>query len=140
MTFCCYCCRWANWDFHLAFDVRAGTVISLASVGSSNDGPRRSVLYRGFVSELFVPYMDPSEEWYFRTALDAGEFGFGLSAMPLQPLTDCPADATFLDGYFAGQDGQPARIPNVFCVFESYAGNPSWRHTEIGIPGEVVSE
>ncbi|MQL96424.1 hypothetical protein Taro_029101 [Colocasia esculenta] len=131
--------RWANWEFHLAFDVRAGAVISLASVYDADQRRKRPVLHRGFVSELFVPYMDPTEEWYYKTFFDAGEFGFGLCALPLEPGGDCPPGATFLDGYYAAQDGKPVRIENVFCVFERRNGDVSWRHTEIGIPGKFVS-
>ncbi|KAG0490435.1 hypothetical protein HPP92_007298 [Vanilla planifolia] len=131
--------RWANWAFHLAFDVRAGAVISVASVGEQANGSGyKSVLYRGFVSELFVPYMDPSEEWYYRTYMDAGEFGFGLLAYPLEPMVDCPPNAEFVDGYYSAQDGSPVRITKVFCIFERYAGDPSWRHTEDLLPGETA--
>ncbi|KAH7859015.1 hypothetical protein Vadar_030439 [Vaccinium darrowii] len=43
-----------------------------------------------------------------------------------------------MDGYYASQDGKPTKISNVFCIFEKHAGNIMWRHTETGIPGEVV--
>eukprot|EP00262_Sarcandra_glabra_P010483 TRINITY_DN25764_c0_g1_i1.p1 TRINITY_DN25764_c0_g1~~TRINITY_DN25764_c0_g1_i1.p1 ORF type:complete len:690 (-),score=33.17 TRINITY_DN25764_c0_g1_i1:196-2208(-) len=133
--------RWANWIFHLGYDMRAGPIISLASVYDSDKREFRRVLYKGYVSELFVPYMDPTEEWYYKTFFDAGEFGLGLCASWLEPLTDCPANAEFMDAYYAGQDGKPAKIVNAFCVFERYAGDVSWRHTETGIPGkEVITE
>ncbi|KAH7858922.1 hypothetical protein Vadar_029429 [Vaccinium darrowii] len=132
--------RWADWAFHLGFDVRAGPIISLASIYDLEQQKFRQVMYRGHISELFVPYMDPTEEWYYKTYFDAGEFGFGQSAVSLEPFADCPAHAVFMDGYFAGQDGKPIKISNVFCIFEKYAGNVMWRHTEIGIPGKVIRE
>ncbi|VVA20884.1 PREDICTED: primary amine oxidase [Prunus dulcis] len=132
--------RWANWVFHLGFDVRTGTIISLASIYDLAKHKYRRVLYRGFVSELFVPYMNPTEDWYFKTFFDCGEFGFGQSAVSLEPLTDCPANAKFMDAYYAGQDGTPVKISNAFCIFERHAGNILWRHTEVTIPNKVITE
>ncbi|XP_021665708.2 primary amine oxidase [Hevea brasiliensis] len=132
--------RWANWDFHLSFDARAGPVISLASIFDVEKHKFRQVLYKGFVSELFVPYMDLTEEWYYRTFFDAGEYGYGLSAVPLEPLRDCPENAYFMDAYFASQNGMPVQMPNIFCIFERFSGDIMWRHTETLIPGNVVRE
>ncbi|KAM3707328.1 hypothetical protein ACB098_02G018400 [Castanea mollissima] len=104
---------WASWKFHLGFDVRAGPIISLASIYDLEKQKYRRVLYRGFISEMFVPYMDPSEEWYYKSYFDSGEYGFGLSAVEKS---------------------------NAFCIFENHAGNIMWRHTESGIPGKVFTE
>ncbi|KAL3727301.1 hypothetical protein ACJRO7_032095 [Eucalyptus globulus] len=131
---------WANWKFHLGFDVRVGPIISLASIYDLEKDKYRQVLYRAYVSEVFVPYMDPTEEWYYKTYFDSGEFGFGLSAVSLQPRVDCPDNAVFMDGFYAGQDGTPVKITNVTCVFEKYAGNIMWRHTEVGIPDVTIRE
>nr|KYP69818.1 Primary amine oxidase [Cajanus cajan] len=130
---------WANWKFHVGYDVRAGVIISTASIYDPEVHKSRSVLYRGYISELFVPYQDPTEEWYYKTYFDAGEFGFGQSMVSLEPLHDCPPQAQFLDMYFAGRDGTPQHLENAICVFEQYGGI-SWRHTETGIPNEEIRE
>ncbi|GAV88591.1 Cu_amine_oxid domain-containing protein, partial [Cephalotus follicularis] len=132
--------RWANWVFHLKADARAGLVISRAMVRDSETGELRSVMYRGFPSELFVPYMDPDEAWYFKSYLDAGEFGLGLTAMSLVPLNDCPRHAYYMDGIFVASDGKPFVQQKIICVFEKYAGDISWRHSEISPFGSAARE
>lgn len=124
----------------MSFDVRAGLVISLASIFDMDMNKYRQVLYKGHVSEMFVPYMDPSADWYFITYLDCGEFGCGQSAVSLEPYNDCPAGAAFMDGIFAGQYGTPTKISNFMCIFEKHAGDIMWRHTEVEVPGlEVIN-
>ncbi|QCD79902.1 primary-amine oxidase [Vigna unguiculata] len=92
---------WANWKFHIGFDPRAGLVISLASIYDLEKHKSRRVLYKGYISELFVPYQDPTDDFFYKTFFDAGEFGFGLSTVSLVPNRDCPSNAQFL----AAKDG-----------------------------------
>lgn len=133
--------KWANWEFHLKPDARAGVIISQAKFRDPDTGELRSVLYKGFTSELFVPYMDPTDAWYFKTYMDAGEYGLGLQSMPLDPLNDCPRNAYYMDGIFTAADGTPYVRSSMVCVFESYAGDIGWRHSESPITGlEVLIE
>uniref|UniRef100_M0ZXD9 Amine oxidase n=1 Tax=Solanum tuberosum TaxID=4113 RepID=M0ZXD9_SOLTU len=132
--------KWANWEFHVKPDPRAGVIISQAMVQDPDTGKMRNVMYKGFTSELFVPYMDPSDAWYFKTYIDAGEYGFGLQAMPLDPLNDCPRNAYYMDGVFVAADGTPYVRSNMICVFERYAGDIGWRHAECPITGFPIRE
>ncbi|MCB4822186.1 copper amine oxidase [Roseicella aerolata] len=120
---------WDHWRFHLRLDRRFGPVISLARWAEG--GRDRMVLYRGHASEMFVPYMDASEAWYFRSYMDIGEYGFGGLSSALQAGSDCPAHAAFLDATLPADDGTPLDLPGVLCVFERNTGNPAWRHAEI---------
>lgn len=56
-------------------------------------------MYKGFSSELFVPYMDLDESWYFKSYMDAGEYGLGVTALPLVPLNDCPSTRIIWIGF-----------------------------------------
>nr|UNJ44781.1 copper-containing amine oxidase 3 [Heliotropium indicum] len=132
--------RWANWEFHLSFDMRAGAMLSLASYYDPEKEERRQVFYQAHVSELFVPYMDMTEEWYYRTFFDSGEFGAGLCTSSLVPLRDCPENAVYRDGYFVWEDGSLGTTPNAICIFERNAGDVLWRHTETALEGGMPTE
>lgn len=120
--------RWKNWSFHYRVERRAGLVVSL--VRHADAGHRRLVLYRGSLSEMFVPYMDPDPAWSFRTWLDVGEYGFGHSASPLVAGSDCPAGARMLDAVLADDRGRPLPARSVACLFERRRDAPLWRHAE----------
>ena len=118
--------EWQKWRFHVRPDQRVGTVISTVAYGEGDQ--RRPVLYQGSLSEIFVPYMDPSFTWYQRNFLDAGEFNAGGLAKPLLPGLDCPEHAVYIDGLVAGDQGRPRTVSNVLCLFERETGDMAWRH------------
>ena len=121
--------EWQNWRFHLRMDRRTGPVVSLVTF--EDESAPRDVAYQITLSEMFVPYMDPDDAWYFRSYMDIGEYGFGLLASQLQPGIDCPESATFLDATLADDMGQPFTASGVTCVFERNTGDPNWRHAEL---------
>ena len=120
---------WGNWQFHVRIDPRVGTAISVARW--RENGGWRSVLYQGYLSEMFVPYMDADYGWQSRTYFDTGEYGAGILATPLKAGVDCPATATFLPAVFSTDKGEPFTTPDALCVFERSAGDPIWRHYEV---------
>ena len=122
--------EWQKWRFHARFEKRSGPVISLVTYD------RRQVMYQGSLAEIFVPYQDPTANWFYRTYMDAGEFGFGLLASPLSLGLDVPENAVLLDGLVAAAIPDPSvpvvplPLPRVMGVFERLTGNPAWRHYE----------
>ena len=119
---------WDKWNFHLRVDKRLGPVISRITYRDGTDV--RQVAYQMNTSEMFVPYMDPSETWAYRAYMDIGEYGFGALASPLKPGSDCPVDARFLDATISDDHGKPLTLKNVVCIFERDTGEPLWRHYE----------
>ncbi|MCH7548972.1 MAG: primary-amine oxidase [Candidatus Krumholzibacteriota bacterium] len=124
---------WQKWRFRFRIDPREGIVISM--VRYEDAGRLRSILYRASLSELFVPYMDPDIGWYFRTYMDAGEYGLGKLVAPIEKGLDCPDNAVLVDAVFANDFGSPYRRERAACLFERYAGDVAWRHYE-AVTGE----
>jgi primary-amine oxidase len=133
---------WQNWHFRFRVDPRSGPVVNVASL--DYQGKRRSVLYEGSLSEMYVPYMDPEETWNSHVFLDSGEYfmntGLGIPK-PLQKGTDCPDYATYFSGTFFHDNGTPFIRPQLACLFERTLGDPAWRHAEPdGIAGRPGRE
>jgi primary-amine oxidase len=122
---------WQNWHFRFRVDPRSGPIINQAAL--DYQGKRRSVLYEGSLSEMYVPYMDPEETWNSHVFLDAGEYfmntGLGIPK-PLVKGTDCPDYATYFSGTFFHDNGTPFVRPQLACLFERTLGDPAWRHAE----------
>ena len=119
--------EWQNWQFHLRFDPRQGTILN--RVGYIEDEEFRSIAYEIAMSEMFVPYQDPDPHWFYRAYFDMGEFGFGNMATELKG-SDCPANAVYQDAVFVSGEGEPFTAPNRICIFETDPGYPVWRHHE----------
>jgi primary-amine oxidase len=117
---------WHKWRFHLRWDMRAGLILSLLRY---DDGGRlRDVMYQGNVSEIFVPYQDPTGGWYYRTYMDEGDYGLGTMHSPLIPGVDCPANAVYLTPVMANTAGGGDSLNNRICLFERPTGDATWRH------------
>jgi primary-amine oxidase len=118
---------WEKWKFHFRLDRRTGLVVT--NVGYQDGDRVRSILYEGSASEMFVPYMDPSEGWFARTFFDEGEFG-DIFSSSLETGADCPENAVYFDQVYADWKGIPNLKPRAACLFEQPAGYMAWRHDE----------
>jgi primary-amine oxidase len=119
---------WDKWHFRVRMDPRLGIVVS--RVTFDDGGRSRSIMYEGHLSEIFVPYMDPAPGWYFRSYMDAGEYGAGKLASSLIAGSDCPANSYFFNDWIVDERGVPQQRKNIACLFERNDGEIAWRHWE----------
>jgi primary-amine oxidase len=118
---------WQRWRFHVGFTPREGLVIG--QLGYLDDGRLRSILYRASLSEMVVPYGDPSPTHYFKNAFDLGENGVGMAASSLRLGCDCLGEIRYFDAVVSDAAGEPVRIRNAICMHEEDFG-VLWRHIE----------
>ncbi len=121
--------EWNNWKFHIGLDSRTG--LQLSTVTFNDKGVDRKIMYQGNLGGMVVPYGDPDMGWYFKSYLDAGEYGMGTLTSPLEKNIDAPENAVLLDAVLPDYQGKPYTIPNAIAVFERYAG-PEFKHQEMG--------
>ena len=86
--------RWQKWRFRFAMHPREGLVLYL--VRYADAGRERSILYRGSLSEMAVPYGDPAVGWFFRNSFDVGELGLQTLAPDLARLAKRPRGTDLL--------------------------------------------
>jgi primary-amine oxidase len=83
--------QWENWDFRFSFNQRDGLV--LHQIAFNDQGKLRSICYRASISEMLVPYSDPSKSWVWRQFFDSGEYGLGYVSTEANAGKDLPENA-----------------------------------------------
>ncbi|RFU22474.1 primary-amine oxidase [Geodermatophilus marinus] len=116
--------RWAGWEVRVGFDMREGLTLHQVSV----DG--RSVVYRASISEMVVPYADPSPVRFWQNYFDTGEYLFARYTNSLELGCDCLGEIHYFDATIADEDGNPRAIRNAICLHEEDYG-VGWKHTDL---------
>jgi len=126
--------RWQNWSLRIGFNHREGMTLHQVRY---RDGEReRSVAHRMSFAEMMVPYRDPSEDHYRRTAFDIGEWGLGFMTTSLELGCDCLGEIRYLDAVLHDSAGVPYEIRNAICIHEE-DNAVLWKHVDSEIGAEV---
>jgi primary-amine oxidase len=128
--------QWQKWQLRLAFDPFEGLVLHQIAY-NDDDGRLRPILHRASISEMVVPYGDPSPVHGWKNAFDAGEWGLGRMTQPLTMGCDCLGEIRYFDATLATEHGKPWVIKNAICLHEEDYGI-LWKHVDgWGGRGEV---
>ena len=122
-----YRVRWQKWSLRLGWTMREGLV--LFDVTYDDRGAVRPILHRAAISEMVVPYGDPSPTQFRKLAFDAGEVGLGATAVRLAQGCDCLGEIRYFDGLSNDQDGNPIVLENAICMHEEDVGI-AWKHQD----------
>ncbi|SEE66165.1 primary-amine oxidase [Rhizobiales bacterium GAS191] len=117
--------EWQNWSFRIGFTPREGLV--LHQLAYRDGGRERPIIYRASVTEMVVPYADPSANHYWKSAFDAGEYGLGRLANALELGCDCLGHIHYFDVPAADDHGHPTVMKNAVCMHEEDSGI-LWKH------------
>ncbi|MFW3168766.1 primary-amine oxidase [Geodermatophilus sp. CPCC 206100] len=118
---------WQKWRFRVSLHPLEGLVVH--GVEYRDGDEYRSILHRGSVAEMVVPYGDAAPEHNWRSAFDVGEFGLGKLTNSLVLGCDCLGEIRYLDAVLAGEDGEPYTIGNAICIHEEDDGI-LWKHQD----------
>lgn len=126
---------WENWDLRVGFNGREGLV--LYSIGYTDDGVRRPILYRASIAEMVVPYGTPERSHFRKNVFDSGEIGFGRMANSLTLGCDCLGAIHYFDAVVPDLFGGTRVIRNAICVHEEDNGL-AWKHFDVRSGRTVV--
>jgi primary-amine oxidase len=111
---------WDNWRFRFSLHPREGLV--LHTLGYVDSGKFRPILYRASLSEMVVPYADPTPTWAWRSAFDVGEYDVGRLANSMTAGVHVPSNAVLVDAVVADEAGDPNEIPGAIALYERDGG------------------
>ncbi len=128
-----YQVSWQKWDFVIGFNAREG--LTLHNLSYLDNGEKRSILYRASLSEMVVPYGDPTETQKRKNAFDTGEYGMGTCANSLELGCDCLGYIQYFDANMTDSKGNLVTVKNAICLHEEDYGI-LWKHTDrrLGVP------
>ena len=126
--------RWQKWSVRVGFNYREG--LTLHTVGYDDDGRTRPVAHRMSFAEMIVPYRDPSNEHYRRTAFDIGEWGLGFMTTSLELGCDCLGEISYLDAVLHNSRGEPYTVSNAVCIHEE-DNAVLWKHVDAHLGAET---
>ncbi len=113
---------WGKWRFRYGFNQREGLV--LYQIGFDDAGTTRSICYRLSISEMLVPYSDPSPGWIWREFFDSGEYGLGMVATEARAGQELPDNALTLPVFLPSETlDDHASLPNRVYFYERDAGS-----------------
>jgi primary-amine oxidase len=120
---------WQNWRLRFGVDNREGLVIY--DVRYADNGKERSVMYRGSMPEMVVPYGSPDLFQASYNFFDAGEYRLGQGiARSMSPGADAPENAMYMPAILHRENGKPFQMDRAVAIYEEYGG-PLWRHNVI---------
>ncbi len=118
---------WQNFSFRVGWTAREGLV--LHGIAFRDGGRDRPIIYRASVTDMIVPYADPTANHFWKSAFDAGEYGLGKLANALELGCDCLGHIHYFDVAVADDYGKPALMKNAICLHEEDYGI-LWKHYE----------
>jgi primary-amine oxidase len=120
---------WKNWKIRYGVDNREGLVIY--DVRFVDKGKERSIMYRGSMPEMVVPYGSPDLFQAAYNFFDAGEYRLGQGvARSLNPGGDAPENAEYMPAILHRENGEPFQMDRAVAIFEEYGGT-LWRHRAV---------
>lgn len=115
----------------VGFNAREG--LTIHHLRYRDKGRDRSILYRGSLTEMVVPYGGSKPTQVRKNAFDVGEYGMGMCANSLRLGCDCLGHIVYLDAHLCDSRGKTLTIPKAICIHEEDYGI-LWKHTDRRLP------